>query len=236
MRKEVTFAGVSLATYGVYISGSGVFNAPIRAYNEITIPGRNGILLGNEKRLENIEVTYPAFVYSNFAQNMRNLRGFLLSKVGYYELSDTYHTDEYRMACYMGGLEVEPTTKLDAGNFDITFNCKPQRYLNSGKTSTTIAASGSTTISNPTLFDARPLIRAYGTGSFEVNGVTVTISTSLGYTDIDCDTMDCFYSVYNRNQYVSFSSINFPVLSPGSNAVTNGLSGNLVITPRWWTV
>lgn len=233
-RNTITFNSTNLSTtYGLYISGSGVFNVPTRAYDAITIPGRNGVLLGSERRLENIDVTYPAFIYSNLKTNLGNLRAFLLSQIGYKKLVDSYHPSEYRLAYYAGGLEAEPTMKLDAAQFDLVFSCKPQRYLTSGDTATTFTTSG--TISNPTKFDAQPLIRIYGTGSITVNGVKITVSQADVYTDVDCELMEAYKGSTLKNSYVTLDSIYFPVLSPGSNTITlNGVTAD--ITPRWWTI
>lgn len=234
MRKFLSFAGKNLSEYGVYISGSGVFNSPVRAYNPLQIPGRNGDILGSEKRMENIEVVYPCFVYANFKQNVADLRAWLLSHEGYQTLSDTYHPDEYRKAYYAGGLEVEPTALLDAGNFELRFMCKPQRYLTSGDSVKTFTNTG--TINNPTLFEAKPLIRAYGTGAVNINGVAVTITQADVYTDIDCEIMEAFKGTTNKNQYVRIGANDFPVLVAGSNSVAiSGLS-RVEITPRWYTV
>ena len=233
-RNYINYDGTDLRDFGLYISGSNVFNAPERAYNEITIPGRNGTLLGSERRLENIPVVYPAFIYANFKVNVAGLRSFLLSRVGYKRLIDSYHPDEFRLGYYSSGLDAEMTSKLDAGQFDLTFNCKPQRFLVSGETPITFTGSG--TINNPTLFDAQPLIRVYGTGSITVNGVTVTISEADGYTDIDCEIMEAYKGTTLKNYAISLDSTDFPVLSAGSNAITlNGVT-SAIITPRWWTL
>lgn len=232
-RQYVTFDNTDLRDYGLYVSGTNVFNAPVRLYDEIAVPGRNGVLLGTERRLENVELKYPAFIYTDFATNTAALRAFLLSKVGYKKLTDSYHPNEYRKGYYAGGLEIEPTAKLDAGQFELTFHCKPQRYLVSGDTVTTLSASG--TITNPTLFDAKPLLRVYGTGSLTVNGVTITISEADVYTDIDCEMMEAYKGTVNKNYAVSLDSVYFPVLSAGNNTVTlNGVTVD--ITPRWWTL
>lgn len=233
MRNWFVLNGVDSRDFGVYISGQGTFSAPRREYNMIPIPGRNGDLVGNEKRFENLELTYPAFIYTNFKQNIRNFRNFLLSLVGYHTLTDSYHTDEFRMALYEGEFEPEVQPKNDAGQFDIVFNCKPQRFLNSGTEVTTLTASGS--ITNPTRFASQPLLRVYGTGQLGINSDTITISRADVYTDIDCAMMDCFKGTTNRNQFVSFSSYNFPVLQAGENnfSLGSGIS-RVEITPRWW--
>lgn len=133
MRNYFTFDGVDSRSFGVYISGQGTFKAPARSYDALEIPGRNGALLGIDSRLGNVELTYPAFIYSNFAENIAAFRAFLLSHKGYFKLKDSYHPDEFRLAYYPGPFEPDVTSANNAGSFDITFICKPQRYLESGE-------------------------------------------------------------------------------------------------------
>lgn len=234
MRNTFTFAGTASSDYGVYISGSGVFNAPERNYDPITIAGRNGSILGLEKSLSNLELTYPAFVYKDLKTQMTALKDFLMSKVGYQKLIDTYYPDEYRLAYYAGGLEVEPEDSLNGGNFDITFQCKPQRYLVSGDTVVTFTSSGSLT--NLTSFDAKPLLQVYGTGTLTIGDVSITISDSgSSYLMIDCELMEAYLGANLMNSYISLSGNDFPVLKSGSNRITLGSGITQVkITPRWW--
>jgi phage-related protein len=115
------------------------------------------------------------------------------------------------------------------GQFTLTFNCKPQRFLRSGEYS--IPVTSGATVYNPTLFDAKPLIRVYGKGSITVNGETMEWSGSSEYVDIDCDIQDCYYMGANMNNYVTGD---FPVLSPGDNVIAFTGSTSVRITPRWW--
>lgn len=235
MRNYFTLGGTDSRTFGVYISGQGTFNAPTRESDMLSIPGRNGDLIGFGSRLANSDLTYPAFIYANFRENLANFRAFLMSDTGYRRLVDTYNVGEYRLAAYSGGLEVEPTIKNDAGAFDIVFNVKPQRFLLSGEEAQTLTASG--TIDNPTLFNAKPLLRVYGAGTLGINSDTIVISAADVYTDIDCETMYAYKGSTSKNQYVSVSGLDFPVLRPGVNNIVLG-SGitSIEITPRWWTV
>lgn len=234
MRNYITYNGQDLRDFGVYISGSGIYNSPERAYEEIEIPGRDGLLLGNEKRLSNVEITYPAFIYTNFKSNITDLKTFLLSQIGYKRLVDTYYPEYFRLAAYYGGLSVEPTSKNNAGSFELTFQCKPQRYLISGETAVTVSASD--TITNPTDMTAKPLIRCYGTGSIAVNGTQITVTEANTYTDIDCELYDAYCGSDNRNAYITFDSadMHFPVLSAGANSITYSGFTSVQITPRWY--
>lgn len=233
MRNYLMFDNTDLRDFGLYISGSGVFNLPEREYNEISVPGRNGNILNHEKRLSNIEIKYQAFIYKDFKVNIANLKSFLLSKIGYHKLIDTYNPSEYRLAYYSGGMDIEPTSKLDAGQFELVFNCKPQRFLLSGDEVTKYTQNG--ILNNMTRFNALPLIRVYGVGSFTINDITVTITAADGYTDIDCELMDAYKGIYPKNDSIQLSGNDFPVLKSGINTITlNGVT--IDITPRWWTV
>ena len=175
--KALKFGGVSSRTYGVYITGEAVYNAPERDVEMITIPGRNGSFALDNGRFQNIEVSYPAGIFADtevdFRQAISDFRNFLCSRNGYVRLQDEYNPDEYRMAVYKSGLEVDPAM-LKAGEFKIVFDCKPQRYLTSGETKQTIASSGDT-ITNPTLFDASPLLEITGHGDVGLGSETVTV-------------------------------------------------------------
>ena len=133
--KALTFDGESSRDYGVYITGQAVYNAPERDVEMVTIPGRNGAFAQDQGRFENIEVTYPAGMFASnqadFAQGIAAFRNMLCSRKGYCRLTDEYNPNEYRLAVYKSGLEVDPARS--AGEFNITFECKPQRYLMSGE-------------------------------------------------------------------------------------------------------
>lgn len=175
--KSLSFDNTSSRSYGVYITGSAVYNAPERAVEMISIPGRNGAYALDQGRFENIEVSYPAGIFADaeedFAQAISDFRNFLCSKKGYCRLTDEYNPDEYRMAVYKSGLEVDPV-RMIAGEFTITFECKPQRFLTSGEAQVAVANNG--TINNPTLFEASPVLYIQGYGDIGIGGQTVNVS------------------------------------------------------------
>lgn len=235
MRNFFTFGGLDSRDFGIYISGSGVFNAPERRYELIEVPGRNGDLLGIERRIGNIELTYPAFIYADFKNQIAAMKSAFLAQDGYQQLIDTYYPDEYRMAIYAGGTEVEAVPRGNAGQFDLMFNCKPQRYLLDGAKQVDITTV--LVLHNPTEFHSSPLIRVYGYGNLGINDMTVTIANHFSYVDIDSEMMDCYSGTSNANGYVSFSGNDFPTLQPGDNHFTKTSNiTQILIVPRWWHV
>ena len=232
-RKTFTFDGVTSSTYGVYISGGGVFNAASRDITVLEIPGKNGVLTLDNGRFETIRHKYAAFVVPDFPANIQGLRNALMSKRGFKRLTDGYHTDEYYLAYFEDGLSVSPSDTLQEGTLNIEFVRDPRRFLTSGETVTTLTADGS--ITNPTLFDSRPLLRVYGAGVLGIGDQYITISAADGFTDIDCEMMECFKGATPKNRYVSFSGDDFPTLHPGSNGfdLQSGIT-RVEITPRWF--
>lgn len=173
--KTLTFDGRSSSEFNVYITGEGVFNAPERAVEMISIPGRNGAFALDYGRFENIEITYNCGIAgdddADFASAISDFRNWLCSRNGYVRLSDDYNAGEYRMAVYKSGLEVT-AENLKAGEFPVVFECKPQRFLTSGED--TISVTSGDTITNSTLFDARPLLEITGYGNINLGNNTIT--------------------------------------------------------------
>lgn len=213
--KGLTFDGVDSTQYGVYITGEAVYNAPMRDVEMIEIPGRNGAYALDKGRFTNIEVTYPAGIYgkdeSEFAQAISDFRNALCSRKGYCRLTDGYNSSEYRMAVYSSGLEVSPAL-LKAGQFDITFNCKPQRFLTSGETQSNVTSGG--TITNPTLFESHPLLFVDGYGDFDINGESITIKqgavmgkTLVATTDTQSHNITSTGAGYVLNKTTNLSTI-----------------------------
>lgn len=181
---SLIFGGVNSANYGIYITGEAVYNAPERAVEMVTVPGRNGAIAIDQGRWENIEVEYPAGCFgdgdANFADRISAFRNAVLSQIGYQRLTDTYHPDEFRMAIYVAGLEVKPANINSAGEFKLIFNCKPQRFLTSGETAVEVTSGG--TITNPTLCDAKPIVISVGVGAINIGTQQIKVITQpLGY-------------------------------------------------------
>lgn len=178
---SLQFDGVDSLDNDVYITGEAVYNAPERVVEMISIPGRNGAFAKDEGRFENIEVTYPAGAFGNnqadFAKKMRNFRNLMASRKGYCRLVDDYNPDEYRLAVFKNAIEVSPVGMSRAGEFELVFDCKPQRYLMSGEAEKTLTSGDE--VYNPTPFEASPLIEATGYGDISFNGKTISLANGV---------------------------------------------------------
>lgn len=230
-----TFDGVSSREFNTWISGGGTFDAPVRDVDMVEVPGRSGDLIIDNKRFNNVDHSYEAFISRDFAERFNGLRAFLMSRTGYRRLEDTYHPDEFYMAQYKGPISPDVGTICRSGEFTLTFNRKPQRFLKSGEQKKEYSRSG--TINNPTFYESKPLIRVYGTGTLGIGGETITINSANTYTDIDCEQQNAYKDAVNCNGNIVLSSRDFPVLPSGRSGVNlgNGIT-RVIITPRWYTI
>ena len=175
--RTFTFGGTASSTYSMFITEAATYNVPERAVEMLEIPGRNGAYALDQGRFENVEVTYHVVVHkdtnANFQTELSSVRNWLASKVGYQRLTDDYNSNVYRMAIFKGGLETDETF-VNGAEFDIVFECKPQRWLTSGETTTAVANNG--TLTNPTLFDSEPLLAVKGYGNIAFNGYNIDIA------------------------------------------------------------
>lgn len=264
MRNRLTVAGVNLtSTYGLQVSGYGTYHGGTRQFATFNVPSRNGLVLGRETHLNNVNIAYHCCIAgANFETNIAGLRDFLLSKEGYVKITDTYHTDEYRKGLFMGPFEPKVTESYDGAEFDLVFNCLPQRYLTSGDTAVSIGTS-STTLANPTKQKAKPLIKVTGKDGYvyigpSSNRYRIKILSTLDLSTyssifIDCETMEVYYdgnTSVNLNPYIDARRIvngsytivdDFPVLQAGNNscyrANVSGTQYGITaaeISPRWW--
>lgn len=181
---KLIFGEIDSSDYGIYITGEAVFNAPKRAVTMVDVPGRNGALAIDQGHWENIEVTYPAGLFGSDKDDFRaaisEFRNALASQIGYQRLEDSYHPDEYRMGLFFDGIEVEPAQYNTAGEFEIKFNCKPQRWLTSGEVAVSVESGD--TLTNPTQYESSPLLAVTGSGMISFNGFDVQLlDQDMGY-------------------------------------------------------
>lgn len=165
--KGFTFGDISSKAYGVYITQEAAYNAPERDTEVIEIAGRNGAYILDKGRFLNIQVSYKCGIAldseQTFESAIRAFRNALSSKAGkYVRLEDEYNPNEYRQAAFLGGIEVDMADRR-AGEFTVSFDAKPQRFLKSGETAVSVADEG--TLTNPTLYPSSPLIACEIIGS-----------------------------------------------------------------------
>lgn len=234
---KVTYNGVSSDSLGIYVSRGSTYDAAAPDYTSYQIPGRNGDLQINNNRYENIDVSYPVFIPGSFPTLVQAVRNWMRSADGYVTLQDTYDATHYRLARGKDVLSFEPSPANNGANFELVFDCKPQRFLISAYSQVTVTTGD--VLINPTQFNALPRFEVSGV----TNGGTLTVANSLGTVTmtatraragssyIDCENCNIYSGSNNLNDLFSGD---FPVFAPGNNTVTFSGITTVKVRPRYW--
>ncbi len=232
MRDYIVYDNCDSRDYGIYAANVNMFDAPERDVELIKIPGLNGTLTIDNGRYQNVPIKYRLYLKGQLHKNIRAFVNRMVSS-GYKRLEDTFNPDTFYLARYVSGLSVDLSDRNTAA-FDVKFDRKPQRFLKEGEKGVEFTVAGA--LNNWTDQIALPLIRAYGDGTLTINGVSIVIAGSDGYTDIDCELMEAYKDTLatNKNNTITLTNGAFPQLDPGSNNISFTSITKLIITPRWW--
>lgn len=232
--KRITFGGDVIPAW---IASPPKIVRPTRKMTSTPIAGTNRVAIDMEDAWESYDQPYTMFIGDGTENNIQEKLDDVAQKLykdGWQILQDDYDTDHFRLAYFKESYEIE-NRFTRAGKFDITFHCRPERFLISGNTE--INVEDGETILNPTGFNSKPMIHITGSGNgtLTIAGTTMEFEDIADYLNIDCDRMDVYrMPSENRN---SLMTGDFPMLKPGNNLVafTGGITA-VRITPKWWTI
>ena len=244
-RGLIKWGGVQSSDYGIVVQDCPAFDKPRRKQTVFNVAGRNGSVLFQEDAFEDTTRSYNIWIdeqteedsggteTGRLDQRVADFTAWLFSKKGYQELEDNFEPDFYRLAYYSGGNDVS-NELIMYGKSTLTFTCRPERFLISGKTPVTV--TNGAIMTNPTLFASKPLIHIEGSGNvtIEINGVGMTAVID-DYINIDCERMNAYrLPSENMNAYIQGT---FPTLASGANTITiTGTTTLVQITPHYFTI
>ena len=199
--------------FGIICSKDNGFDAPARDVETISVQGRNGDLHVDKGRWTNASVTYTCTIERDFAEKFAEFRKFVSNLRGYQRLEDTFHPGEYRMALLNGGITADRLgTRYNSGKFDLTFNCKPQRFMKSGEEPIYMMPPipvGATEVHSTVYTYPSDLPADYKTISITLETAQTGVSAKIRYfTDYDSDSTDYFDSAFenlSRGEQVDFN-------------------------------
>ena len=172
MSDYFVFGDIDTRDYeGIYVYFDDIDAIPSRVGEFIEIPGRNGSFYLDKGRYEDVTHTYDIVALTMEAG--RDLINAISSQVGYHRLEDSFNPDEFYSAVFTSEVEPNVPTDREQMTFKLMFTRKPQRFLTSGETA--IDVDSGDTLTNPTLFDASPLLEVEGYGNISFNGFSIAL-------------------------------------------------------------
>ena len=238
---SIYFHGVSSDSLRLYVEKYPARPVPKRKTERFSVPGRSGDIIVPWNAFENVKRVYECYLSADVpGRQLPEVAAAIvnwLSYGGYAELWDDYDPEVFYLATCVAGGEIENIQNL-FGRIRLEFDCKPQRFLKSGRLP--ISCTDGETVVNPTPYTAKPLIHITGTsssGTLTVGAATLTLQDCDGIT-VDCDSEDVYRvsggSVVNLNTTASGPIPDLP--AGGSEISWTGAISAVTLEPRWWTL
>lgn len=225
--------GIDAQSASIYLQKPIVFSEAVPNIESKTIPGRNGDLIFESGSYKNRSGSASCFCLQEDVEGAVSSAGrFLMSKKGYRRLETSNDPNHYWMARVENSPQMEMRIRVLAP-FDISFDCKPQRFLKSGENKTSFTASGS--LSNQYGQVALPLITLYGqgAGTLTIGSCVVEVIDLDEVLYLDSDTQNAYNN--NGNQNMNINAPSFPTLPAGETQIAfSGGINRVEIVPRWW--
>lgn len=236
-----------------------------RKVEKTPIPGASRDLIEEQDAWENVTVSYKVALdrlkdTPDLIAYERKMSEWLMAPGGYQKLQDIFKPGYFRLANYVGGLDVQDLMG-EAGRCTLTFDCDGRRFLDDGDVWEAVDLSESgLALANPTPYTARPLIRVTGSGAVGFRlynttaklDVTVMAALSTRWTqsvtlDMDKAADATYGDGTNANGCVTITPTNsstfakLPVIPAAGVTVLQLLRSaeetvTVSIKPRWYTV
>lgn len=165
---------VDTRDYDVQVYFKSVDSTPKRVGSFVSIPSRNGALFVDEGRYEDMSHSYDIIALD--PEEGKNIINAIARKTGHHRLEDSFNQDEFYQAIFVSAVEVRTETDRQSLKYALTFTRKPQRFLKSGETEITIPSQGGGyNLTNPTLFESKPLLMVKGYGDINIDDQVISI-------------------------------------------------------------
>ena len=227
------FDGKRSYNMGIDVQGEFSVSGGEPNVTEYRIPGRNGKLHEWDGTFADRHISADCYMLSHVTpREIREASAWLLG--GYKRLVLSDDEEHFYLARAMRGIS-EDIRKGILNPFAIDFTAKPQKFLVSGERE--VAVDG--TVYNPTMQNARPIIKITGSGDATVTVNTARISckglSSMETIVLDTETGNAMTDAWmNANGKVYYEDE--IMLVPGINNIY--ISGNATVKmiPRWFDI
>lgn len=227
--------GIPSTDYGIQLQNPVCFSKPSRRYEEMQIPGRNGVLHRSEDSFEPVSAVLDCFVLQKNAESAAgSITSWFLGTKGPRRFEIQEDPEVYRLVTILDGYDTDNRINL-LNAFSVPITARPERFFKSGERPTQMQNGGK--LYNPGLA-SKPLIEVSGSGegTVTVGGISVNLLDIPDTLYLDCDIENAYNESGDQNGKVSTPS-GYPTIPTGVSVVSwsGGVTG-VKITPRWWSL
>lgn len=217
----VSYGSNASDAFGIVVEKCPDYQIASRKVEKISVEGRNGDLLRDTGAYNNVTQVYSVYYNAkgtSFQAEAHNISAWLgaYGDRGYQRLEDEYDPLIYREAIFTGMTNFRNWMN-DFGRIDLTFDCKPQRWVKDGQDIHDLEEGW---IINE-FMACYPILVITGNGTLKYGKANITITNNEGITTfLDTETGDAYAGSIgnNFNQPIDF---------------TKSAWGNLPVSASW---
>lgn len=238
---NLKFGEISTLDLDLVIQAPPVYTFPEKDVEVQHIPGRNGDIILDNGCYQNVERTYSiasVFRYgTDFVSNAERIIQWLTSVSGYQRLEDSYDPEVYRLAQFKNDGSL--TNYYDTATvLNVTFDCKPQRFLKIGEKPVNFSGSEAS-LRNPTLMPSEPEITIsniddienvdkvlmLNVSDYKGNIRSIITLSKFNYNNVVIDSeKQLVYTIQNNEKinianYINLNQMDFPKFYMNENSV-----------------
>lgn len=202
----------------------------------IVVPGRDGVLLRDNKRLNAVEKSFPFLIRSksNLTKTQEDVAEWLTIN-GYHELRLSWDRDYIYLATVLQGYSIQELLRA-FGKLRVSFLVHPIKFLVEGIRE--LSLSKGQVIANQGRLIAKPIITITGSGDCDltINGRTTKLKNIQGGITLDMQKNLVYHGVLPAWDKVERSNNSqLPYLDKGNNTIN--WTGNFTVRIRpYWAV
>lgn len=244
-----SFDGQKSCDFGLTIEEYPAYVTAEKRVTEFDQPNANGVWVYDTGRFGNAAAEYAVYLKAfrgRLPEAAARVATWLQSPPGYRRLEDTYDPDHYRLARFVGPLDLSSWFHW-YGRATLQFSCLPQRWLISGQNQIVLngtldsaeATPRAATIVNPGMPSA-PLVTMYGNGgagALRIGGQTIFLTIPSSGITIDCYEMTAYAPDDPETVLTGLlSGMTTPLEIPAgmSEIRWSDTSETINVVPRWW--
>ena len=217
-----------------------VFTKPERDISFVEVPGIDGDVAIDNKRLKSVGFSFPVSLTMPSDKDLflesSNLNSWLDTDLDKYEgwgdLLLSYDPGFIYKAIHYSEYDIEHIMHT-FGKSVIKFKMKPYKYVESGQLLSEV--TNGQTLKNSWNLVAKPYIKITGSGDVKLNIAGQSLSLHSVDSYIEVDTLYQSVTKANKNEFEKLQTFPLPVLNKGNNSI-KVVSGNVTkieIKPRW---
>lgn len=216
---EIMYNGISSREFGLRIENNVVYELSSNDVEALPVPGRDGVLLVDNKRLNPVDRNIPFILIDEVFPKISKISEWLGAK-GWHELELSWDSDFVYKATNINTISIEEVLR-QFGKFQAVFLVHPIKYYKDSLNAQPV--SNGETVLNRGNVPAQPKLELTGSGDgvITINGRRTVLENVQGSIILDMEKKLVYRDGLTEwDKLVREEGAVYPYLDPGNNTIS----------------